>query len=101
MNDNSDMEELLKQHNPIIGDHVKKSVLDRYSAAYPVRKGVFWKKPVPLYKAAMAILITATISWYMGHSHTTQHPFSGITRGEPKTPVIPELKPVIAQNELL
>jgi hypothetical protein len=71
MKRDSDIERLLKRYPSDPGPEVKRSVLGRFSRAFaygrsPGHEVGFWKRPIPLYAAAAAVILALGLSFFAG-----------------------------------
>lgn len=102
MNDDIDIEEVLKRHRIDPGPQVKRSVLSRFALAFGNTRpegtaGSFWKRPVPLYVAAAAFIIAVGLSFFAGQRmapperqlEPSQETYSTITHEEVQWEVAP------------
>ena len=74
MNDEFDVEETLKRYNAGPGEHTKRSVMDKFRRTHDARAGKqsgLWRRPVPLYRAAIAILLLAGVSFAAGREFSS------------------------------
>lgn len=101
MNEDNDIEKMLKQYNPPLGEHVKRSVLVHYNSIHRARTSSFWKKPVPLYKVVAAMIIVAALSFSAGKALLSNQWLIRSLQDEKPVLLKQEMKPVIAVNELL
>ncbi len=71
MKRDSDIERLLKRYPSDPGPEVKSSVLRRFSRAFatgrpPGHTVGFWKRPIPLYAAAVGVILALGLSFFAG-----------------------------------
>ena len=105
MNKKNDLESLLKQYECSPRPQVNRSLLSHYTQTYGLRKTtVLWKRPVPLYKAVVAVVFAVLLSFFAGKTMFVKGEFheevSEPIKGKFATSK-QNIKPVIALNELL
>ena len=71
MNEDIDIEDVLKRYRSDPSPQVKRSVLSRFAHTFESRNSVsnlisFWKKPIPLYLVAAEIIIAVGLSFFAG-----------------------------------
>ena len=71
MKRDSDIERLLMRYASDPGPEVKRSVLDRFSRTIATRRSPghavgFWKRPIPLYVAAVGVVLALGLSFFAG-----------------------------------
>lgn len=73
MKDEFDVEGLLRRYNAGPGEHTKKSVMDRFNRARGAHaeRGGFWRRPVPLYRAAIVLLLLVGLSFAAGRQFSS------------------------------
>lgn len=109
MRDDIDIEEALKRFESEPGPEVRRSVLARFSQRSGGRRPAsgaagFWKKPVPLYAAAVCVVVAVGLSFVAGQRtaaiqkppETLRQPARTLNAGS-----APELKWEVAPNDLL
>ena len=66
MKDDSNFEKELSAYKPQLRPGLKQEVMDRYARAVISGRRSWWRRPVPLYQAAAAVLLFAAISLFAG-----------------------------------
>jgi len=67
MNEDIDIENILKRYRSDPSPKVRRSVLSRFTHTFGSREPVsLWKKPIPLYLVAAKIVIAVGISFFAG-----------------------------------
>lgn len=108
MNDDIDIEEILKRYGSGPGHRVKRSVLERFVHTYGGRDAAggpigIWRRPVPVYLTAAVVIIVAVVSFFAGRRSLGPPPRSaGIPAPVEETEelVSNELKWEIARSDL-
>jgi len=108
MSDDYDIEEALKRYKAGPGDGTKESVINRFeqttqhaSAHSPVH---FWKRPVPFYQVAAALLIVVALSFAAGKQssgHATGPPLSPTANEQPHAASLDAIEWVAAESDYL
>jgi hypothetical protein len=105
MNDDIDIEEVLKRYRSDPGAKVKQAVLSRFTQVFggarPVKNGVrFWTRPIPLYVAAATIIIAVALSFFAGRRMSPSDRQLGPSQ-ETYSTAIQEVEWEAAPNDLL
>jgi hypothetical protein len=67
MTDHHDIEETLKQFKHEPAPKSKQAVMNAYRNAFAARPGIaFWKRPIPLYAAAIIAIVLVGVSFVAG-----------------------------------
>ncbi len=109
MNDNFDIEEVLKRFRHEPDEKTKQSVLSSFRRAHASSgshrpTAGFWRRPVPLYLAAAAILVLGVLSFVVGQRTRRADGRSAISGGlyqENGLVGSEEIKWIPAENDLL
>lgn len=109
MNRDFDIEDILKRYDCEPGENTKRSVLDRFRQTHPVdapgrdSRG-FWRKPVPVYVAAAALMVLAGFAFLAGRQSARSEAPPGLSgkATDERAVVTPEaIEWVAAENDLL
>ncbi len=105
MNEDIDIEDVLKRYRGAPSSRVKRSVLSRFIHTFGSRSSVgFWRRPIPLYVATAIVVIAVGLSFFAGRK-TFQHELQPTVLYEyvPERDVTTtqELKWEVAHNDLL
>jgi hypothetical protein len=101
MKENNDLEKDLSSYKPPLRSDLKREVMDRYSRSAVSGKRSWWRRPVPLYQAAAAVILFAAIALFAGAGFLGGNRWFGdgrtlITSGNSADTY--EMEPVIAVN---
>ena len=105
MNENIDIEHVLKRYRGAPSSRVKRSVLSRFIHTFDSRSSVgFWKRPIPLYVATAIVVIAVGLSFFAGRKMFQQELrptvlYETVPEGDVIT--TQELKWEVARNDLL
>jgi hypothetical protein len=109
MRDDFDVEDSLRRYRAEPSARVKQFVVTRFNEMRDPgttlrRAPSFWKRPVPLYLAATALLILVGLSFAAGRSTSWGGDETGSSRrsaGEKNPATSPDIEWVAAENDLL
>lgn len=109
MNNDVDIEGILKRHRSGPGEAVKRSVMARFSSSFrPGSRGGgpagFWKKSVPLYLYAATVLLAVGMSFLAGIRTNPARRHVDLTGEQPRAESVmegAELEREIAPNDVL
>jgi hypothetical protein len=106
MKDDFDPEDVLRRYEADPSAKVKRTVLDRFGKEHAerTRRPGFWKRPVPLYAAAAALVIVMGFSYTAGErrARAEGHPHvTGDTLQTGHTSKTGDVEWVSAENDLL
>lgn len=97
MTDEHDLEGVLKRYDAGPGERTKKTVMNRFRRTLGEHAGGgggFWRRPVPLYRAAVAMVLLVALSFVAGRE------LSGGRRGSAAGPAEGPAWPAAVADEL-